>query len=95
MIKDILDLAKLDNRQFTMNESIFDLNKTVEKVLDMVSYQAYDKNVTFRAAIDDPKNLSEFCFIIGDEMRYQQFLLNFLNNSLKFTEKGGMIQICL
>ena len=71
MINDILDLAKLDNRQFTLNESIFDLSKTVEKVLDMVSYQAYDKNVMLRAAIDDPKSLGEFCFIKGDEMRYQ------------------------
>ena len=49
-----MDLAKLDNRQFNLNESIFDLSKTVVQVLDMVSYQAQDRKVTLLAAIDDP-----------------------------------------
>jgi signal transduction histidine kinase len=90
-----LDLAKLDKRQFTLNEKVFDLNKTVVRVLDMVSLQAYDKGIMLRATIDNPESLNEFSIINGDERRYQQFLLNFLNNSLKFTNDGGMIQICL
>ena len=85
LINDILDLAKLESTHFKLNETIFDLNKTVVRVLDMVSLQAFDKGVELRATIDDPKSLNDFGFIKGDERRYQQFLLNFLNNSLKFT----------
>jgi signal transduction histidine kinase len=54
LINDILDLAKLENCQFTLNESVFDLNKTVVRVLDMVSLQAFDKGVELRATVDDP-----------------------------------------
>ena len=91
LINDILDLAKLDSRKFKLNESIFDLNKTVMRVLDMISFQAYDKGIMIRATIDKLSSLKELSLIKGDERRYQQFLLNFLNNSLKFTEEGGMI----
>ena len=54
LINDILDLAKLENCQFKLNESIFDLNKTVVRVLDMVSLQASNKGVELRATVDDP-----------------------------------------
>jgi signal transduction histidine kinase len=32
---------------------------------------------------------------MGDKKRYEQFLLNFLSNSLKFTEENDLIQIML
>ena len=54
LINDILDLAKLENCQLKLNESIFDLNKTVVRVLDMVSLQASNKGVELRATVDDP-----------------------------------------
>ena len=54
LINDILDLAKLDKRYFTLNEQVFDLNKTVVRVLDMVSLQAYDRGIMLRATIDNP-----------------------------------------
>lgn len=33
--------------------------------------------------------------IIGDERRYLQILLNFLSNSLKFSQKNGTISVNL
>ena len=43
----------------------------------------------------DPNEVKLFKNVYGDRNRYQQFLLNFISNSLKFTSSGGKVNIIL
>jgi signal transduction histidine kinase len=59
----------------------------------MVFYAAKQKNIKLSAEIDKISNLDFIQMIYGDERRYLQILLNFLSNSLKFTNEGGEIKV--
>ena len=41
LINDMMDLAKLENRHFKLDEDYFDLNHTILKTLEIVSHQAF------------------------------------------------------
>lgn len=93
LINDLLDLAKLENNSFNINNEYFDLTKTIYEAFQIISYQATANNIELEAEIDDPKNMHILKHIYGDERRFLQILLNFLSNSLKFSMEGGKVKV--
>ena len=93
LINDLLDLAKLENNQFTVTNEYFNLQHTIFKALQMLQFMATQNGIELKAVIDQRIHLNLIQLIIGDERRYLQMLLNFLSNALKFTDKGGCITI--
>jgi signal transduction histidine kinase len=61
----------------------------------MIGFSASESNVTLRAVIDDQINLNLIQSIHGDKRRFLQILLNFLSNSIKFTDKNGSITVSI
>ena len=59
----------------------------------MLLFSANEKGIQLKAVIDRQSNLNLIEAIHGDENRILQILLNFLSNSLKFTDPGGSITI--
>ena len=59
----------------------------------MLMHSASEKGIELKAEIDFKNNLELIEAIHGDENRILQILLNFLSNSLKFTDKGGSITV--
>lgn len=93
LINDLLDLAKLENNQFTLTNEYFNLQHTIFKALQMLQFMASQNEIELKAVIDKRIHLNLIQLMIGDEKRYLQMLLNFLSNALKFTDKGGCITI--
>ncbi len=84
LINDILDLSKVEASQLELERTGFSLNDLLEKVIEMVSVRAQEKQLglTYEIAADVPLKL------IGDPTRLRQVLLNLLGNAIKFTESG-------
>ena len=65
----MMDLAKSEKMKFELNNQLFDLQKTVQRSFETMSYLAFEKNVDLRLKIDE--KLYPFIINInGDEGRY-------------------------
>ena len=86
LINDVLDMAKIEAGRIQLEESQFDLGGIVRDVTDMMSVRARDKGL--QLLVDQSSEFPRF--IVGDEARLRQALINLIGNALKFTEQGGV-----
>ena len=86
IINDILDFSKIEAGKMDLEAAPFDLVSAVESTVDVLAPMASRKHLdlTFEIAEGLPGAL------VGDIGRVRQVLLNLLNNSLKFTDKGDV-----
>ena len=86
LINDLLDLAKQQNNVFQLNQEFFDLTKAVQNAFTTLEFLSHKKNIKTELIIKaENAQKNWFKAIFGDENRYEQILLNFLSNALKFT----------
>ena len=52
LVNDLLDLAKLDNHKFSLNNEFFNLSSTVYEALHMLRFSANEIGVNLVAEID-------------------------------------------
>ena len=86
LINDVLDMAKIDAGQVQLEETAFDLGAMVRDVTDMMSVRAQEKGL--QLLIDQSSGFPRF--IIGDQARLRQILINLIGNALKYTRQGGV-----
>ena len=87
-----MDLAKLEKMKFSLNNSFFDLTKTIRGAFGTLSYFGKQKEIEPTLKIED-KMLPYFNNLFGDETRFTQIFLNFLSNAFKFTPQKGNISV--
>jgi PAS domain S-box-containing protein len=86
LINDILDLSKIEAGQLTLESHEFDLAELIEHTLSMLRERATAKSLTLGSSIEAglPARL------VGDPLRLEQILLNFIGNAVKFSEAGDV-----
>jgi PAS domain S-box-containing protein len=84
LINDILDISKIEAGYMTINESAFDLHNLLRELEEMLRQRADSKNLGFvlEMAEDLPR------FVVSDEGKIRQILVNLLGNAIKFTNRG-------
>jgi PAS domain S-box-containing protein len=87
LINDVLDIAKIEAGRVQVHSAPFDLRRTVRDVTDMLRLRAEDKGLQLQ--VDHPANVPRY--IVGDEVKLRQVLLNLISNAIKATEQGGVI----
>ena len=87
LIGDILDLSKIEEGKLLLQEGPFCFKECISNALLPYKYKANEKGLYFSLHFDEfiPK------YLIGDEHRIKQVIINLVGNALKFTEKGGII----
>jgi PAS domain S-box-containing protein len=86
LIDDILDLSKIEAGKVVLTNLSFNLNHTVEEVVQILRVQATTKGLRMDAHIS-----SEVPgFLRGDAHRLRQVLTNLVANAIKFTDSGGI-----
>lgn len=84
LLNDVLDYSKIEANKIEIVCAEFALDDVMQNLSDMFSYQAFDKGLDYIFTIDP--NIPEF--IISDQSRLMQILINLVGNSIKFTQTG-------
>lgn len=85
LINDVLDLSKIEAGQLVIQSKSFDIISSIKKTINIIMPLASKKGLSVTTDFN-----MENCEFIGDERRLEQILINLLNNSIKFTENGGI-----
>jgi signal transduction histidine kinase/ActR/RegA family two-component response regulator len=84
LLSDVLDLARVEAGQLTIDEAPFHAADLVRAVAALCRLRADEKGLALVAEID-PQLESWF---VGDQVRVRQILTNLTSNAVKFTERG-------
>lgn len=87
LINDILDMSRIEAGKVELEQAPFSLRALGGRLYDMFA-KTLDANGIHYAA-----NFEEMTadWVIGDELRISQVIINFLSNAVKFTSQGEII----
>ncbi len=86
LINDILEVSKIEAGKVQINENRFDLYQLLDNLEQMFQLKARDRglNLSFEHSSDVPR------FVVTDEGKLRQVLLNLISNAIKFTNSGSV-----
>ena len=86
IINDILDFSKIEAGKLDLFIDLYDVNKILSQVFDLIVYESNlkDLRLELNIAPDVPK------YIWTDIVRLKQILINLLSNAVKFTHQGSI-----
>jgi PAS domain S-box-containing protein len=90
IVEDILDVSRIISGKIRLNVQAVDLSTIVRDVLDTVRPGADAKDLRLQAILD-PRTPP----VSGDPERLRQILWNLCTNAVKFTNRGGRIEVRL
>lgn len=89
LINDILDMSRIESGKMVLEQVPFNLFAMAEKLDTMFRGTIEAKGVEWDIRMQD----FDVCYVVGDEMRLSQVLINFISNASKFTPAGGKIEV--
>jgi signal transduction histidine kinase/ActR/RegA family two-component response regulator len=90
LIDDLLDVSRIVSGKLRLDVRTVDLAAVAEAALDSVRPAAAAKDIRLQSILDPFAGP-----VTGDPARLQQVLWNLLTNAIKFTPRGGRVQIHL
>ncbi len=87
IINDILDFSKIEAGEISLEQVAFNLEMIVNAIIDNVRTEVFNRNLNLIVRFA-PEVRTD---LIGDPLRIGQIILNYLNNAVKFTEKGEIL----
>ena len=89
LINDILDMSRIENGRLAIRNEEFSFSKMLEQVNTIASGQCNEKGLEYNCHING--HIDDY--YIGDDMKIRQVLINILGNAVKFTPKGGKVEL--
>lgn len=86
LINNILDFSKIESGKLVLEETRFNVRDLMSGLYTLFGHGARSRDLALKVDVDEslPR------FVNGDPTRIRQILINFISNSLKFTEEGGI-----
>ena len=87
LINDILDMSRIEAGRVQLESKPFSLRQLADRLYDMFAKSLEARGVHYEVRFED----MTVDYVIGDELRISQVIINFLSNAVKFTSEGEII----
>ena len=87
LVGDVLDLAKLDTRRFTLLHEEVDMGQLLEQAYNAFAEEARRRDIDYR------QDIAARPVIVADGDRVLQIISNLLSNAFRWTPDGGRVEL--
>jgi PAS domain S-box-containing protein len=84
LINSVLDMSKIEAGRTELHPATFNVSKLVESIANMFRLRAEVKGLGFEVSVFG----GSFRYVVADEGKITQVLINLLGNAIKFTDRG-------
>jgi PAS domain S-box-containing protein len=84
LINDVLDMSQIEAGRVEVHPTTFNFSRLLEDLAAMFRLRANAKAVRFEMAVDG----EAVPYVVADESKVRQVLINLLGNAVKFTQRG-------
>ncbi len=86
LINSVLEMSKIEAGKSELSVGAFDFHRMIQSISEMMYSHAVGKGLQLliEMAMDVPQ------FVITDESKLRQVIINLVNNGIKFTDEGGV-----
>lgn len=86
LLSDLLEWARLQNRQFAITKEKINITDIINENIELNKKHAIEKEISVR------NNQNQNISVLSDRNSLNTVVRNILNNAIKFTPKGGIIE---
>lgn len=86
LVNNILEITKIEAGLLTLKKREFSLSDLVFEVIGLILPKAQRKGIELSCTLD----AGPYDKLVGDPLRLRQVMINFVENAVKFTEKGAV-----
>ena len=87
LINDVLDISRIESGKLEYKPVLVDLRDMTDTVLLIARGYMENRDLNFYVSREELKNP----YVMADELRIREVLLNIISNAVKFTKDGGTI----
>jgi two-component system sensor histidine kinase/response regulator len=85
LIVDLLDTSRIENGKLKFNESLFNFSKLLKESVEIIGQTYPDYNIHVYGESN--------ALVLGDEMRLEQVILNYMTNAIKYSPDRRELEI--
>ena len=87
LINDVLDISRIESGKVKFAPIPVDIRTVADTVISIMQGFLHDRSIVFQTNLEVP----ETPYVLADDVRIREVLVNILGNAVKFTEDGGSI----
>ena len=88
LINYVLEMARIESGKVVLRTETRCLTELINSLTDVFEPEVRKKQITYSCKMDIKHQ-----YVMGDETKVREIFINIIGNSLKYTQKGGMVSV--